>query len=117
MKKTFVALSALTILIAGAAQAHRSQPSEFRGYETCIDAAKSEFTRGFVSDRTYFIDRDGPVNAYFINASAWQDGDRASLRINCETSRSGRELLSYAAESGRFVRQRGTVSIDVAGNL
>ena len=116
MKKIFVALSAMTILVAGAAQAHRSQPSEFRGYETCIDAAKAEFTRGFVSDRTYFIDRDGPVNAYFINASAWQEGDRALLRINCETSRNGRDLLAYSAAPGRFVPPRGSVSIQVAGN-
>ena len=116
MKKTLVALSALTILIAGAAHARPSQPSEFRGYEACIDAAKAEFRSGFATSRTYFIDREGPANAYFINASAWQAGDRALLRISCETSRNGRELLAYTATSGRFVPQRGTVSIQVAGN-
>ncbi len=116
MKKTLVALSALTILIAGAAHARPSQPSEFRGYETCIDAAKAEFRSGFATSRTYFIDREGPANAYFINASAWQGGDRAPLRITCETSRNGRKLLAYSIAPGRFVSKPGTVSIQVVGN-
>ena len=53
MKKALTVLSALTILFAGAAQARPSQPSEFRGFETCIDAAKAEFTSGFVSTTTF----------------------------------------------------------------
>ena len=116
MKKILTILSALTILIASAAQARPSQPSELRGFNTCIGAAKAEYTSGFVSSRNYFIDRSGPANAYFINASAWQAGDREPLRISCETSRNGRELLAYSAASGRFVPQQGTVSIQVAGN-
>ncbi len=116
MKTTLTVLSALTILLAVTAQARPSQPSEFRGFETCIEAAKAEFTRGFVSNRTYFIDRDGTDNVYFINASAWQAGDRAVLRITCETSRNGRELLTYTSAPGRFIPQRGQVSIEVAGN-
>ena len=116
MKKTLTILSALTILIAGSALARASQQSELRGFETCIDAAKAEFTNGFVASRTYFLDRDRSGSSYFINASAWQAGDRTQLRISCETSRNGRELLAYTATSGRFVPQRGTVSIQVAGN-
>ena len=116
MKKTLTVLSALTILLASAAQARPSQPSEFRGFETCIDAAKAEFTNGFVSPRTYLIDRDGADNVYFINASAWQAGDRALLRITCETSRNGRDLLAYTSAPGRFIPQRGQVSIEMAGN-
>ncbi len=116
MNKTLTALSVLTILLAGAAQARPSQPSELRGFETCVDAAKVEYTRGFVSSRIYFIDRTGPANAYFINASAWQAESRTPLRISCETSRNGRDLLAYSAAPGRFVPPRGSVSIQVAGN-
>ncbi|MCZ6642718.1 MAG: hypothetical protein O7F71_14155 [Gammaproteobacteria bacterium] len=115
MKKALTVLSALTILFAGAALARPSQPSEFRGFETCIDAAKAEFTSGFVSNRTYFIDREGADNVYFINASALQAGDREPLMITCETSRNGRKLLAYSAAPGRFIPQRGNVRIDVAG--
>ncbi len=117
MKKTLTLLSILTVVIAGAVHAApRSHPSELRGFETCVDAAKSEFANGFVYGSTYLIDRDGPTNAYFINASAWQAGERVLLRITCETSSNGSELLTYSYAPGRFIPKRGTVSIQVASN-
>ncbi len=116
MKKALTALSVLTIFIAGTASARLSQPSELRGFEICVETARAEFTNGFVANTTYFIDRDGSSNSYFINASAWQDGDRALIRITCETSANGRELVAYNTASGRFTRARGKVTIQVAGS-
>lgn len=115
MNKTLAALSVLTLLLAGAANARNSQPSELRGFDTCVDTAKAEFALGFVAKSTYFIDHSASGNTYFINASAWQDGDRALLRISCETSANGRDLLAYNAAPGRFVPQQGKVTIQVAG--
>ncbi|MCZ6855720.1 MAG: hypothetical protein O7G86_17545 [Gammaproteobacteria bacterium] len=87
-----------------------------RGFESCVDAAKAEFANGFMYRRTYFIDSDGPANAYFINASAWQAGERIQLRITCETSSNGSELLTFTSAPDRFILNRGTLSIQVAGN-
>ena len=72
MKKILTSLSILTVLIAGAVHAVPRSHSEVLGLEVCVDAAKAEFAHRFVPGRTYFIDRDGPANTYFVNASAWQ---------------------------------------------
>ena len=117
MKKILTSLSILTVLIAGVVHAVPRSHSEVRGLETCVDAAKAEFAHRFVSGRTtYFIDRNGPANTYFINAGAWQAGERVPLRIACETSPNGRKLLSYSSAPGSFIPQPRTVSSQVAAN-
>lgn len=107
-----------TMLIAGAsltAGAQPSNPTEFRGYSTCVDAAEAQLS-GLVTSREYFINRSAEKRQYFINATAWDAGDRARVRVACETSRNGRKLLELTVDEGRFVLDDGTVTVRVAAN-
>ncbi|HSG88568.1 MAG TPA: hypothetical protein VLA56_05105 [Pseudomonadales bacterium] len=106
------------VLIATAslgAQAQVSTESEFRGYSTCIDAAKDE-VKGLVTSRDYFIARNSDASQFFINGTAWNDGDRVAVRVACDTSRNGRKLLDLAIDDGRFVLDNGSVTVRVAAN-
>jgi hypothetical protein len=97
------------------AQAQVSTESEFRGYATCIDAANGEVS-GLVTTRDYFIARNADATQYFINGTAWSEGDRIAVRVACDTSRNGHKLLDLAVEDGRYVLDNGTVTIRVAAN-
>lgn len=106
------------VLVAGAsltAFAQPSNPIEFRGYATCVDAAEAQVS-GLVTTREYFISRSAQKNQYYINGTAWEAGDRVDVRVACETNRSGRRLLDLAVDGGRFVLDDGSVSVRVAAN-
>lgn len=109
-----------TLAVAGgmalgsaSALADTSSPAEYRGYSKCLEAAAAQ-SRGLAADRFYLLNAEGTDRQYFINATRWQDGDRVPVRIACETSRSGRVLLSQSIAEGRFTSPRGQVRIEVA---
>ena len=92
-----------------------STNTEFRGYENCVSAAEGE-TRGLVTSREYFIHRTPDMNQYFINASAWNDGERVKVRVACDTSRNGRKLIDFSVADGSYVLDQGQVNVRVAQN-
>ncbi len=115
MKKTLVLLSALTILLAGAANARAAGYfSDTRGHHNCLARADSEF-KNLNADRTYFVNELGPTKTIYINDLVRKNGDWEALRIACETSKSGRRLLSLSAEPGEFTPRFVIGEIPVAG--
>lgn len=71
-----------------------------RGYERCLAAVTGE-RRGLVADRIYLLEQSAERNASFINASRRESGERASVRVNCETTRNGRRLLADSVAPGQ----------------
>ncbi|MEE8079324.1 MAG: hypothetical protein V3T18_10035 [Pseudomonadales bacterium] len=117
MKKSFPFIATITAVAAvfsATAQAKPSSTSEFRGYNNCLEAASMPY-KGVVADRAYYLSRAGSAQTYYINATAWASGDRINLRITCDTSTNGRELLRSSIDSGRFKLARPAVRIKVAG--
>ena len=117
MKKStalIATVAAAAAVFTASAQAGTSSSSEFRGYNNCLEAASMPY-KGVVADRAYYLSRAGSAQTYYINATAWASGDRINLRITCDTSRNGRELLRSSIDSGRFKLARPAVRIEVAG--
>ncbi|MEM7080722.1 MAG: hypothetical protein AAF513_19045 [Pseudomonadota bacterium] len=117
--KSTILISAAALTLTGAAfdaQARSSSPSEFRGYQTCLDAA-DKTSNGLVPSRSYYVDKnqEDRTNAvYYINGTRWEDGERAQVRISCETAARGYRLVSSDIESGSFTNQGGRVTVEVA---
>jgi hypothetical protein len=101
------------VLASGSALAKPSNPAEFRGYSKCVDMAQQS-SRGLTTNRNYLTSATDSERAYFINGSRWEDGDRVRVRINCETSLSGRTLFSQNIDRGQFRNSRGSVTVEVA---
>ena len=117
MKKSFpfiTTIAAVAAVFSATAQAKLSSTSEFRGYNNCLEAASTPY-EGVVADRAYYLNRAGSAQTYYINVTAWHSGDRVNLRITCDTSTNGRELLRSSIDSGRFTLARPSVRVEVAG--
>lgn len=116
MQKLLVAVAATTALgLTTMAEARSSNTSEYRGYQTCLIAAEST-SEGLVAKRNYLVNRDGANAEYFINATRWENGDRAAVRVECATEANGRQLLSATVEPGYFTNQSTRVRVELAGN-
>lgn len=116
MQKSFpfiATIAAVAAVFSATAQAKLSSTSEFRGYNNCLEAATTPY-EGVVADRAYYLSRAGSARTYYINVTAWDSGERVNLRITCDTSTNGRELLRSSIDSGRFKQARPTVHIEVA---
>ena len=100
--KPLIPLTAVVIATtAFAAEARTSSAADFRGYSACLEAVERD-SNGLVPARHYYIQKDGSNAWYYINATRWQDGERDSVRIACETSARGHKLVSSIVEQGRF---------------
>ena len=108
-----LAIASSLTLAAGSALAVPSNSAELRGYSNCV-AAATEQSDGLQTQRHYLLNSQGERNEYYINATRWEQGDRVPVRIACQTSANGRVLLSQSVAAGRFAKQRGLVSIEVA---
>lgn len=78
-----------------------SSPSEYRGYSACLDSVSDQF-ESLTPARTYLLSRTGDSRTYYINASSWQDGERVTIGLRCDTSANGREVLSSTVTPDRF---------------
>jgi len=113
LKNTLIYTAAAASLMTMTAQAKLSSSSELRGYNVCIEAAEPEFN-GLQLSRNYYLNEEGDKNIYYVNGSAWQSGERVAVRISCDTSANGRQLLSQTSNSGRYSNERATVRVQVA---
>ena len=113
MKKTLLILVAATASIAIAAQARVSSPAEMTGYNTCVNASEGQF-RGLVLSREYFLAQNTGAKSYYLNGTAWENGDRVHVRIACDTSNNGRDLKNVTTKQGRFALRKSTGPVRVA---
>jgi hypothetical protein len=101
-----------SVLMSSAALAGTSTPSEFRGYQACLKA-NADAVRGLVPERTYLIDESAQSRTYYINATAWQNGERVEVGMSCETNRSGRLIENKGVSLTRYAP--ASEAIQVAG--
>ena len=94
-------------------QAAASSPAEHRGYEACLSAT-ADSLQGLTTERSYLLSNSADQRTYYINATAWQDGQRAQVGITCATSKSGRDVLSHAVTDNRYAAASSD-GIQVAG--
>ena len=113
MKKTLLILVAAAASISIAAQARVSTLTEFKGYNACVSASEDEF-RGLVLSREYFLAQNSGTKTYYLNGTAWENGDRIPVRIACDTSGNGRELKSVTMNQGHFALRRSSDPVRVA---
>ena len=100
-KLPIIALSIAGLVTFGSAHARTSSDAELRGYNNCMKAAKKQ-TEGLVASRQYYVQKEQGSAWYYINATQWQDGERATARIACETTLRGHKLVSSNVEAGHF---------------
>jgi len=115
LKKILLISAAAASAVAMSAQAKTSSLSEMRGYEACVEAAGSEFD-GLALSRIYYINEESDKNVYYVNGSAWEAGERVSVRLSCDTSKGGHQVLSANSNLGRYSIERGRTTIEVAAN-
>jgi hypothetical protein len=113
MKKSPLMIAAAAALLSAAAGAVTSSPSEFRGYQACLDANEGDF-QGLVTDRNYLIREEENSRTYYINATAWENGERVEVGFSCETTRSGKLLSNQGASHTQYAAAPDDVQ--VAGN-
>jgi hypothetical protein len=113
MKTLLITAAALTGLATMNVEAKVSSQSELRGYSACVEAAQPDF-KGLVLNRIYYLDKNAQGNVYYLNGSAWQDGERVAVRISCDTSSNGRTLLTTTNNPGSFALQDGRTPIQIA---
>jgi len=116
MKKS-IAITAVAACLAfsAVAEARTSSEGEMRGYDQCIEEAGRD-SLGLVTSRNYLLDSAGESNFYYVNATRWEDGERHTVRLSCETSANGRHLINAGLDQGRFSQDASRVTVEVAQN-
>ena len=117
MKTTLTIVAAIAAVTAATtADARPNSPAEQRGYQACLEANQDAF-RGLIPERHYLINETDAGRTYYINATAWEDGERVNVAFACETNASGRLTDNLGMTYNRFVpASEGRVSVEVAGN-
>lgn len=110
---TTVALT--TFAFSASVDARPSTDAELRGYNNCLAAAQEQ-SKGLVPTREYLINKDGANTLYYVNATRWENGERNTIRVACETAVRGHNLISASIEEGRFIDRDSRVTVEVAQN-
>lgn len=114
MKNLPALIAAGAIALSAGAHAAESSPSEFRGYQACLEANADAF-EGLVTERNYLLSEQPSSRIYYINATAWENGERVEIGFSCETTKFGRLLENKGATYARFVPESDT-RVQVASN-
>ena len=113
MKKAPMMIAAAAALLSATAVATTSSPSEYRGYQACLEANEGQF-QGLVVERNYLIQDKDDSRTYYINGTAWDNGERVQVGISCETTRRGKLLNSQDVVKAHYAA--ASDSVQVAGN-
>ena len=108
---TFCALP--LIAFSTVAEARTGTLADQRGFNTCHSEFHAQ-SNGLVTDRHHYIDKRGENPRYFINGTRWEDGDRAAVKMSCETHPNGSQILFSEISAGRYAGQQTRITIEVA---
>lgn len=110
MKAPLMIAATVAATLSVSAMANTSTPSEFRGYQACLEANNSEF-KGLVPERNYLIERTSEGRNYYINATAWENGKRVDVGFSCQTTSSGRLLATRSTGNTRYLPANPAVQV------
>lgn len=101
IRTKLAAVGIMTFCVALSAQAGKI--AQKRGYANCVEQIEQKLDRQQpkVSSGSYLAET-GEHMAFYLNATAWQDGNRQPMRSKCLTSTSGHNALAVNVEPGRF---------------
>ncbi len=101
MTRTLILL--VSLFAAGAANAGMFKTE--RGYDSCLNAAEDMLAAnaGMVAERFYLHNGGDADQHFYINASAFIDGERAELGFSCKTSLTGHRVLDIQKVDARYV--------------
>jgi hypothetical protein len=112
MKSPLMIAATTAALLSGTAMAEMSTPAEYRGYAACLEANEDAF-RGLVPEREYLVSNTEESRTYYINATAWENGERVDVAFSCVTAKNGKLLQSQVALDTRYAA--ASDAIQVAG--
>jgi hypothetical protein len=106
-------LAAMMVCLCIATGAAAAQMWEKRGYAVCIRDLAGAFPRAadLRHERNHYLARDHEQFQIFVNSQAWEDGQRVALRTRCDVAHGG-DLLARETDHGRWVQQRGVISVE-----
>jgi len=114
MKAPILIAATAAATIALGAHAQLSSPSEFRGYQACLEA-NADGLSGLTPEREYLLAQTDEGQVYYINATAWEDGERVNLAFSCATTAGGYLTSNLGTTYNRFVpAEKGRVAVEVA---
>ena len=109
-----LAAAALTsVAFASASFAAPSTHAELRGYQACLEANQDDFA-GLTTQRNYLLAKTDTGHTYYINANAWQNGQRVKVSFSCETTSTGKLVQNQGVSYNHFISAR-SVPVQVAG--
>jgi hypothetical protein len=86
--------------------------SEKRGFDRCVKAVEGEYA-GIRVERSYYVNAREESRQFYLNARGLRDGAWGSIRIACETNRTGHQVRAVKHEAGRYL---GRTSPAIAQN-
>ena len=96
------AAALISVAFAPASFAAPSTHAELRGYQACLEANQDGFT-GLSTQRNYMLSKTDTGRTYYINATAWQDGQRVKISFSCETTDAGKLVQNQGVSYTHFV--------------
>ncbi len=114
-KKNAIASTILVMALGYAMSAEAGPLSVQKGYDLCGSEIRAQ-GEGVTLSPFHLLQRRDTSNMYYINSTAWEDGERVQHRSACETKKSGRKILALETSYGRWTQQKGVVGIEVATN-
>lgn len=114
MKTLLLIATAAAATFSLSAQAGQSTLSEFRGYEACLSANADNF-QGLSTERSYLMTNTAAGRTYYINATAWENGQRVQIGFSCQTTDSGQLIRNEGVSYSHFVSDSES-RVQVAGN-
>lgn len=100
--KVLAVVSVTATALGGSLAANAGELADQRGYQNCVKALDTKDLSGVTFPRVYYINKTAASSIYYVNASAWQNGERVTKRVTCEMTRNGRDLLAFETAEGRF---------------
>jgi|GEM_PF-1385152 len=110
-KLSFLALPLLAF--SALSEARDGTFADQRGFANC----HSEFhaaSVGLVTDRHHFVDKSDKNPRFYINGTRWEAGSRTDVKMACDTSASGANVLASEITAGRYKALHTKITIDVA---
>ena len=98
---TALVLTAALALPAAAAAAPTSSFAESRGYQNCRTAAERAVDLVGLDSRYYIYDHND-ARRYYMNGYARIDGVSTTVKIDCQTTVSGRRIETVSVAIGHF---------------
>ena len=103
------------IAFSAMSEARAGTLADQRGFEACSSEFRAA-SDGLVTARYHYVDKSAGDPRFYINGTRWEAGERATVKMACDTARNGLSVLATEISAGRYEGQRTRITIEVVGN-